>query len=66
MLNKYKNFSNIHPYAHVILLMVFSSTIGISIEYIVNKNFIGGGLYTAIALTLIELLRVRRRHKEND
>lgn len=65
MLNNYKEFSKKHPYAHVILLMVLSSFIGISIEYIVNKNFIGGGLYTAIALTLIELFRVRRNKEEN-
>ena len=66
MLNNYKEFSKKHPYGHVILLMVLSSFIGISIEYIVNKNFIGGGLYTAIALTLIELFRVRRRTKEEN
>ncbi|MBM6613833.1 hypothetical protein JTF06_02855 [Desemzia sp. RIT804] len=66
MLNNYKEFSKKQPYAHVILLMVLTSFIGISIEYIVNKNFIGGGLYTAIALTLIELFRVRRRTKEEN
>ncbi|EDP67189.1 hypothetical protein CAT7_03554 [Carnobacterium sp. AT7] len=62
MFKKYKEFTEKHPYVYVILIMVFTSFIGISIEYIVNKSFIGGGLYTAIALTLIELLRVRRRN----
>ena len=66
MVNNYKEFSNKHPYAHVILIMVFTSCIGISIEYLVNKSFIGGGLYTAIALTLIELFRVRRGNKEEN
>ena len=66
MFKKYKEFSEKHPYAYVILIIVFTSFIGISIEYIVNKNFIGGGLYTAIALTLIELLRVRRRNKSKN
>ncbi|WP_056973887.1 hypothetical protein [Secundilactobacillus malefermentans] len=64
MFDKYKEFTEKHPYAYVILIMVFTSFIGISIEYIVNKKIIGGGLYTAIALTLIELLRIRRRNKE--
>ncbi len=41
--------------------MIFSSCIGISIEYIVNKNFIGEGLYTALALNIIEFLRVRKK-----
>lgn len=66
MFNKYKEFIEKHPYAHVILIMLFTSFIGISIEYIVNKKIIGGGLYTAIALTLIELLRIRRRDKEKS
>ena len=62
MSNKYKEFTEKHPYANVILLMVFTSFIGISIEWIINKDFIGAGLYTAIALTLIELLRVRKKN----
>lgn len=66
MFNKYKEFTEKRPYAYVILIMVSTSFIGISIEYIVNKNFIGGGLYTAIALTFFELLRVRRRNKEKN
>lgn len=63
MFNKYKEFIEKHPYTYVILIMVFTSFIGISIEYIVNKNFIGGGLYTALALTVVEFLRVRKRNK---
>lgn len=64
MLKSYKKFTKNHPYAHVILIMIFTSFIGISIEYIVHKDFIGAGLYTAIALTLMELLRVRGRNKD--
>jgi len=63
MFNKYKGFTEKRPYVHIILIMIATSFIGVSIEYIVNKNFIGSGLYTAIFLTLIELLRVRRRNK---
>lgn len=62
MFKKYKEFIEKHPYAYVIIIMVFTSFIGISIEYTVNKNFIGGGLYTALTITLIEILRVRRRN----
>ncbi|WP_041556325.1 hypothetical protein [Carnobacterium sp. 17-4] len=63
MFNKYKEFAEKHPYANIILIMVFTSLIGISIEYIVNQDFIAGALYTAIALTIIELIRDRRRNK---
>lgn len=65
MVNKYREFIEEHPYAHVILIMVFSSLVGISIEYIVNKDFIGSGIYTALALTIIGFLRVRRNKKED-
>lgn len=40
--------------------MVVASFIGILIEYIVNKDFIGEGIYAATGLTLIALLRVKR------
>lgn len=63
MFNMYKKNIKKYPYTHIILVMIFTSFIGISIEYIVNKNFIGGGLYTALALTVVEFLRVRKRNK---
>lgn len=63
MFGKYKEFTEKHPYKHVILLMVISSFIGILIEYAVNKDFIGTALYGTIGLTLIELLRVQRNKR---
>ena len=63
MFNRYKKNIKKHPNIHIIFVMIFTSFIGISIEYIINKDFIGGGLYTALALTLVELLRVRKRNK---
>lgn len=66
MYNKVKELKKKHPYIFIILLMTFSSFIGISIEYIVNRNFIGGSLYTAIALTLIEIFRFSRDNKEKN
>lgn len=66
MFNKYNEFAKRCPYTHVILIMVFSSLVGISIEYGVNQDFIGGALYTTSALTVIELIRVRRRNKSKN
>lgn len=66
MFKKSKVFTEKHPYAYVSLIMVITSFIGISIEYIVNQDFIGGALYTAIALTVIELIRVKRNKKKNN
>lgn len=64
MFNKYKKITENHPYTYVIVLMVFTSFIGILIEYLVNKDFIGAGLYSSLGITLIEILRVRRKNKE--
>lgn len=61
MFDKYKEFTEKHPYKHVILLMVISSFIGLLIEYAVNKDFIGTALYGTIGLTLIGILRIKRR-----
>ena len=66
MFNMYKKNIKKYPYTHIILVMIFTSFIGISIEYIVNKNFIGEGLYTALALTVVEFLRVRKRNKTKE
>ena len=66
MFNMYKKIIKKHPYSHIIVIMIFSSCIGISIEYIVNKNFIGGGFYMALALTVVEFLRVRKRNKTKE
>ena len=64
MFNKYKEFTEKHPYTYVILIMVFTSFIGISIEYLVNKDFIGVGLYSSLGITLIEILRVRKSRQK--
>ncbi|WP_407371405.1 hypothetical protein [Carnobacterium sp.] len=66
MFNQYKEFTEKHPYTHAISIMVITSFIGIAVEYQVNKKFSGGGLYTAIALTIIELLRVKKRIKSKQ
>jgi len=64
MLNKYKTFIKNHPYVYILLLMAFTSFIGISIEYIVNKDFIGAGIYSSLGITLIEILRVRKNKQK--
>ncbi|GEL66815.1 hypothetical protein [Marinilactibacillus psychrotolerans] len=66
MINKYRNFAKEHPYAHVILIALFASIIGISIEYIVNKDFIGGGLYTVLTLVLIQFIIIKRRKIKDE
>lgn len=66
MFNRYKENTKKYPNIHIVLVMIFASFIGISIEYIINKNFIGEGLYTALALTVVEFLRVRKKNKTKE
>ena len=63
-MNFYKKFYQKHPYLNVLISLSIASLIGIAIEYIINRDFIGSGFYTASFLTLLELLRVRRERNK--
>ena len=58
-MKSYKKFYQNHPYLNVLI----ASLIGIAIEYLINRDFIGSGFYTALFLMVLELLRVRRERK---
>ena len=63
-MNLYKKFYQKHPHFNVLISLSIASLIGIAIEYIINRDFIGSGFYTASFLTLLELLRVRRERNK--
>ena len=63
-MNFYKKFYQKHPHFNVLISLSIASLIGIAIEYIINRDFIGSGFYTASFLTLLELLRVRRERNK--
>lgn len=65
MLNHYKDFSIKHPYGHVIFILSITSLLGILIEYLINRDFIGSGIYATIFFGIIEIFRVRRKNKNN-
>lgn len=54
-----KHFVIKHPYFSVILLGLFSSLLGIAIEYIINRDFIYQGIYGLIFYYLITLPYVK-------
>lgn len=62
-MNSYKKFYQNHPYLNVLISLSIASLIGIAIEYLINRDFIGSGFYTALFLMVLELLRVRRERK---
>ena len=63
-MNFYKKFYQKHPHFNVLISLSIASLIGIAMEYIINRDFIGSGFYTASFLTLLELLRVRRERNK--
>ena len=62
-MNSYKKFYQNHPYLNVLISLSIASLIGIAIEYIINRDFIGSGFYTTLFLMVLALLRVRRERK---
>lgn len=62
-MNSYKKFYQNHPYLNVLISLSIAILIGIAIEYLINRDFIGSGFYTAFFLMVLELLRVRRERK---
>ncbi|MCD4992029.1 hypothetical protein [Enterococcus faecium] len=49
-----------HPYFTLLINILLASVIGISVEYLINKDFIGSGFYTALFLGLLEAFSIRR------
>lgn len=43
-----------HPYFTLLINILLASVIGISVEYLINKDFIGSCFYTALFLGLLE------------
>lgn len=62
-MDSYKKFYQKHPYLNVIISLSIASLVGIAIEYIIYRDFIGSGFYTTLFLMVLALLRVRRERK---
>lgn len=54
-----KHFITRHPYFSVILLGLLSSLLGITIEYIINRDFIYQGIYGLIFYYIITLSQIK-------
>ena len=42
-----------HPYLSLLINLLLGSIIGISVEYLLNKDFIVSGFYTVLFLSLL-------------
>lgn len=53
-----------HPYFTLLINILLASVIGISVEYLINKDFIGSGFYTALFLGLLEPFSIYKKSKK--
>ncbi|OTP11240.1 hypothetical protein A5844_001374 [Enterococcus sp. 10A9_DIV0425] len=54
-----------HPYLVLLINLLLGSIIGISVEYLLNNDFIGSGFYTVLFLSLLEAFSIYRKSKKN-
>ncbi|GEL80570.1 hypothetical protein [Enterococcus mundtii] len=64
MLIKIMKFADDHPYLIVIYSGLFGSAFGITIEYIVNRDFLPSGIYSLMFYYVIELSIVKLKSKK--
>ncbi|WP_251846199.1 hypothetical protein [Enterococcus faecium] len=53
-----------HPYLSLLINLLLGSIIGISVEYLLNKDFIVSGFYTVLFLSLLEAFSIYRKSKK--
>mgnify|MGYP000024450901 FL=1 len=53
-----------HPYLSLLINLLLGSIIGISVEYLLNKDFIGSGFYTVLFLSVLEAFSIYRKSKK--
>lgn len=51
-----KNFNKNHPYLMTIIILIVASSIGITIQYLIDGRIIGSGFYTSIFIAFASLI----------
>jgi len=63
MYKKWIYFTELHPYISILIVAIIASLIGISIEYIFNKDFVGGGFWVTLILVICQFIVVRNKKR---
>ena len=63
--HKLRAFKQKSPYLSVIVTAIIASIIGITIQYLINGNFIGSGFYTTLMIVIALLIRTWLRQRRN-
>lgn len=64
MYKKWLEFYNNHPFWSIIIVAIVGSFIGITIEYVINRDFIGSGIYVVLFYTIIQICIVLKKKKK--
>lgn len=60
---KWSNYTKEHPYASVLIVAVVASLFGITIEYLINQDFVLNGLWVTLILVIGQLWLIKRKKK---
>ncbi|MBC6309940.1 hypothetical protein HCJ66_10340 [Listeria sp. FSL L7-1582] len=63
MYRKWDLFYNNHPYWGIVIAVTVGSVLGILIEYAVNGDFLGSGIYGVLFYVIFQVLLVMRRER---
>lgn len=65
MYKKWTNFTEKRPYLSILLVAITASVIGIAIEYIINRDFIGGGFGVTLILVVGQFILAKKKQSKN-
>lgn len=63
MYEKWKKYTEEHPYKSILLVSIGASLLGITAEYIINRDFLSGGFWVTLILVTGQILIVNKTNK---
>jgi len=64
MYKKWILFTENHPYKTIFVTAIIGSVLGITIEYMLNRDFIGSAFYTVLFLCVLEAMYIKIKRKK--
>lgn len=62
--NSWNKFTKKNPFLSLLIAVCVGSLLGISIEYLINKDFVLDGFLGLVVFTLIQLLIIKKQNKK--
>ncbi|MBC1521792.1 hypothetical protein ACSMFR_01700 [Listeria aquatica] len=64
MYRKWERFYKSYPIWSVLIVAIVASIVGITIEFIINGDFIGSAIYAVIFITVIQIIIVLNKKRK--